>query len=73
VTQANHGTCFNVNNFTASDAKSGQSVTTLDITSAAETKMFRVVRSAEVPNQEDLANAGADIVVVMNGAANLYR
>ena len=32
VTQANHGTCFNVNNFTASDAKSGQSVTTLDIT-----------------------------------------
>ena len=73
VTQANIGTCFNVNNFTASDAKSGQSTVTLDITSAAETKMFRVVGSANEEGNKDLASAGANIIVAWNSASNLYQ
>lgn len=73
VTQAMIGTSFNVNNFTASDASSGQSTVTLDITSAAETKMFRVVRSADDPENNDLTAAGANIVVAYNAASNLYQ
>lgn len=73
VTQANMGTCFNVNNFTAGAAKNGSSTVTLDITSAAETKMFRVVRSAEDPENEDLTAAGANVYVVWNAASNLYK
>jgi hypothetical protein len=73
VTQAMIGTSFNVNNFTASDASSGQSTVTLNITGAAETKMFRVVRSADDPENNDLTAAGANIVVAYNAASNLYQ
>ena len=73
VTQANIGTAFNCNNFTASDAKSGQSTVTLDITSAAETKMFRVVGSANEEGNKDLTAAGANIIVAWNSASNLYQ
>ena len=73
VTQANHGKVGNVNNFTAGNAKNGQSTTTLDIGALDETHMFRIVRSAEDPENEDLTQAGANIVVVMNADACLYR
>ena len=74
VTQAMRGTCFNTNNFSAGSAKNCQSTVTLDISgaTAAETMMFRVVRSAEDPENEDITAAGLNAVVVMNGAANLY-
>jgi hypothetical protein len=73
VTQANIGTSFNVNNFTASDASSGQSTVTLDITSAAETKMFRVVGSANEIGNDDMAAAGVNVRVAWNSASNLYQ
>jgi hypothetical protein len=34
--------------------------------------MFRVVRSAEDPENEDLTAAGANVVVAFNSSANLY-
>ena len=48
------------------------STTTFDVGTQAETSMFRIVRSAEDVDNEDLTTAGANIVVVMNAAANLY-
>ena len=73
VTQAIKGQCGNCNDFTATDAKDGQSTITLDVGALAETHMFRVVRSAEDPDNEDLTVAGANIIVVINAAANTYR
>ena len=73
VAQTAIGTVFNCNNFTASDAKSGQSTVTLDITSAAETKMFRVVGSANEIGNDDMASAGVNVRVAWNSASNLYQ
>ena len=73
VSQANIGTAFNCNNFTAGDAKSGQSTVTLDIATAAETKMFRVVGSANEEGNKDLSAVGANIIVSWNAASNLYQ
>ena len=73
VTQAIKGQCGNCNDFTATDAKDGQSTITLDVGALAETHMFRVVRSAEDPDNEDLTAAGANVIVVINSAANLYN
>ena len=72
VTQAIKGQCGNVNNFTATDAKDGQSTVTLDVGALDETHMFRVVRSAEDPENEDLTAAGANVIVAFNSSANLY-
>ena len=72
VTQAIKGQCGNVNDFTATDAKNGQSTITLDVGALAEDHMFRVVRSAEDPENEDLTAAGANVVVAFNSSANLY-
>jgi hypothetical protein len=67
------GTAFNVNDFTAGDAKNGQSTVTLDIGGgAAETKLFRVVRSADQPGDNDLSLVNANVVVAYNAASNLY-
>ena len=71
VTQANHGTTFNVNN-NGGTSKNGQSVVTLDIDSANVNKMFTVVRSAEDPKNEDLTAAGANIIVTIAKDAKLY-
>jgi hypothetical protein len=38
-----------------------------------ETHMFRVIRSAEDPDNEDLTAAGANVIVAINSAANLYN
>ena len=73
VTQAIKGQCGNVNNFTATDAKDGQSTVTLDVGALDETHMFRVVRSAEDPENEDLTAVGANVIVAINSAANLYN
>ena len=73
VTQAMIGTAFNVNDFTAGDAKNGQSTVTLDIGgTAAETKLFRIVRSADQPGDNDLSLVNANVVVAYNAASNLY-
>ena len=73
VAQTAIGTVFNCNNFTASDAKSGQSTVTLDITSAAETKMFRVVGSANEIGNDDMSAEGVNVRVAWNSASNLYQ
>ena len=70
--QALFGLAGNMNDFAAGDAKDGQSTSTFDVGAQAEDHMFRIVRSAEDVDNEDLTAAGANIVVVMNGAANLY-
>ena len=73
VGQAIFGLCGNINDFAAGDAKDGASTATFDAGTQAETKMFRIVRSAEDPDNEDLTAAGANIIVVINAAANTYR
>jgi hypothetical protein len=73
VGQAIFGLCGNINDFSASDAKDGASTATFDSGAQGETKMFRIVRSAEDPDNEDLTVAGANIIVVINAAANTYR
>ena len=73
LTQAMIGTAFNVNDFTAGDAINGQSTVTLDIGgTAAETKLFRIVRSADQPGDNDLSLVNANVVVAYNAASNLY-
>ena len=69
--QALFGLVGNMNDFDGT-GKDGASNTTFDTGTQAETSMFRIVRSAEDVDNEDLTAAGANIVVVMNAAANLY-
>ena len=73
VGQAIFGLCGNINDFAAGDAKDGASTATFDSGTQGETKMFRIVRSAEDPENEDLTAAGANVIVVINSAANLYN
>ena len=70
--QTKFGLVGNMNDFAAGDAKDGASPATFDVGATDETHMFRIVRSAEDPDNEDLTVAGANLVVVMNAAANLY-
>ena len=69
--QALFGLVGNMNDFDGT-GKDGASNTTFDTGTQAEIAMFRIVRSAEDPDNEDLTAAGANIVVVMNSAANHY-
>ena len=75
VTQAMYGDAgYNTNSFTASDAKDGQSTVTLDIGGgAATTHMFKLVRSADDPDNNDLTAVGANVVVSIAQASNLYN
>jgi hypothetical protein len=75
VTQAMYGDAgYNTNSFTASDAKDGQSTVTLDIGGgAASTKMFKLVRSANDPENKDNTAVGSNQIVVISGASNLYN
>ena len=70
--QALFGLAGNMNDFAAGYAKDGQSTSTFDTGTQAATAMFKIVRSAEDVDNEDLTAAGANIVVVMNSAANHY-
>ena len=72
VGQAIFGLCGNINDFAAGDAKDGASTATFDSGPPGETNMFRIVRSAEDPENEDLTAAGANVVVAFNSSANLY-
>jgi hypothetical protein len=75
VTQAMLGASnqMNVNNYTAADNKDGQSITTLDVGSAAPTAMFTLVRSANDPENNDLTAAGANIIVTIGKSSALYN
>ena len=63
---------YNTNNYTATDNASGQSITTLDIGSAASTSMFKIVRSANDPVNKDLTAPGANLIVAIAGDSGLY-
>ena len=63
---------FNTNNYTATDNKDGQSITTLDVGSAATTSMFLAVRLANDPENKDLTAAGANLIVTIAGDSGLY-
>jgi len=75
VTQAGFGltTSYNINNWTASSNKDGQSIATLDTTSPASTKMFTLVRSANDPENKDISVAGANVIVTISKASALYN
>ena len=75
VTQAMLGAAnaMNMNNYTATDNKDGQSVSTLDVASASTTAQFRLVRSAGDPENKDLTVAGANIVVSFLPSSMLYN
>ena len=64
---------FNTNNYTATDNKDGQSITTLDVGSAATTSMFLAVRLANDPENKDLTAVGSNWVVVAAPASALYN
>jgi len=64
---------MNTNNYTASANIDGQSITTLDIGSAATTAMFTLVRSANDPENSDLTAAGANIIVKIAKSSSLYN
>jgi hypothetical protein len=64
---------MNVNNWTAADNKDGQSITTLDVGSAATTSMFTLVRSANDPENKDLTAAGANVIVTIAKSSALYN
>tara|TARA_R110000823_G_scaffold308597_1_gene432238 strand:+ start:26 stop:676 length:651 start_codon:yes stop_codon:yes gene_type:complete len=75
ITQAGFGlvTSYNINNWTASTNKDGQSIATLDIASPLATKMFSLVRSANDPENKDLSVAGANVIVTISKASALYN
>ena len=75
ITQAGFGlvTSYNINNWTASTNKDGQSIATLDIASPLATKMFSLVRSANDPENKDLSAAGANVIVTISMASSLYN
>ena len=64
---------MNTNNYTASSNNDGQSITTLDIGSAATTAMFTLVRSANDPENSDLTATGANIIVKIAKSSSLYN
>ena len=74
VTQAMIGAenAMNMNNYTATDNKDGQSISTLDVASASTTAQFRLVRGAEDPENKDLTVAGANIIVSFLPSSMLY-
>ena len=52
---------------------SGQSTATLNYTTTDnDGHMWRMIRLAEVPDQEDVTAAGCDVIVVMNNRANQF-
>jgi hypothetical protein len=63
---------FNVNNYTATDNISGQSITTLDIGSAATTAMFKLVAYGNDQTNKDFTVAGGNVIVAIAGGAGLY-
>ena len=63
---------MNCNNNTLSDAVSGQSVVTLNITADDNGFMWRLLRSAEDPENNDVSAVGCNVIVVGSARANLF-
>ena len=72
VTIASTGFRMNCNSNTLSDAKSGQSVATLDIAADNNGYMWRLVRSAEDPENNDVSAVGCNFIVVGSARGNLF-
>ena len=72
VTIASSGFRMNCNNNTLADAKSGQSVATLNVAADNDGYMFRLLRSAEDPENNDVSAAGCNFIVVASARANLF-
>ena len=64
---------MNMNNYTATSNKDGQSISTLDVASASTTAQFRLVRNANDPENKDLTAAGANIIVQFLPSSMLYN
>ena len=75
VTQAMYGDAgYNINSFTATDAKEGQSTATLDIGGgAASTKMFKLVRGADDPENKDYTAVNSNVIVSIARSSSLYN
>ena len=75
VTQAMIGDAgYNTNSFSASDAISGQSTVKLDIGGgAAVTKMFKLVRGADDPENKDYSVLNSNVIVNIARDSNLYN
>jgi len=75
VTQAMYGDAgYNTNSFSASDAISGQSTVKLDIGGgAAVTKMFKLVRGADDPDNKDYSVLNSNVIVNIARDSNLYN
>ena len=72
VTIASTGFRMNCNNNTLASAVSGQSVATLNVAADNDGYMFRLLRSAEDPENNDVSAAGCNFVVVASARANLF-
>jgi hypothetical protein len=69
------GTFYNVNSvdlLTPTNVD-GMSRTTLDIAGSGANNAFTMVRSANIPNQNDLLSQGADVIVTIQPASALYN
>ena len=55
------------------NAKSGQSVVTLDIQTDNDGRMFRLLRSAEDPENNDVSAVGCNVIVALSARANLFN
>ena len=64
---------MNMNNYTATDNKDGQSISTLDVGSASTTAQFRLVRYANDPENKDATAAGVNLIVAFLPSSMLYN
>ena len=72
VTIAMTGRRMNCNNNTLASAVSGQSIADLNIAADNDGYMWRLVRSAEDPENNDVSAAGCNFIVVASARANLF-
>ena len=72
VTIAMTGRRMNPNNNTLASAKSGQSVATLNIAADNDGRQWRLLRSAEDPENNDVSAVGCNVIVVGSARANLF-
>ena len=72
ITQANLLSTFNsTDGATAGTQTNGQSTVKLDVTGTAATSMFRIVRTANDPANNDNASANSNVVVQIDPAASI--
>ena len=72
VTIASTGFRMNCNDNTLASAVSWQSVATLNVAADNDGYMFRLLRSAEDPENNDVSAAGCNFIVVASARANLF-